>query len=342
MPRAKPKLLRGNFTLALVATVIAASLLPCRGQTAVTVNLIANISISLLFFLHGAKLPRGAIVAGATHWRLHLVVLLSTFVLFPLLGLALRPVLAPLVTPALYTGVLFLCTLPSTVQSSIAFTSIAKGNVPAAVCSASASSLIGIFLTPVIVSVTITNQNAGSSSSLNGIWNIVLQLLMPFIAGQLLRPWIAGSLERGMPVLRYVDQGSILLIVYTAFSEAVNEGLWHRTPVAALGGLVVVDTVLLVAALLVTGFAAKRLGFSKADQITIVFCGSKKSLASGISMAKVLFSGHTVGAVVLPLMLFHQIQLMVCAVLAQRWHTRNTCGEAKPQAASEPAAVDVR
>lgn len=342
MPRAKPKPLRGNFTLALVATVIAASLLPCRGQTAVTVNLIANIAISLLFFLHGAKLPREAIVASATHWRLHLVVLLSTFVLFPLLGLALKPVLAPLVTPALYTGVLFLCTLPSTVQSSIAFTSIAKGNVPAAVCSASASSLIGIFLTPVIVSVTITNQNAGSSSSLHGIWNIVVQLLVPFIAGQLLRPWIAGSLERGTPVLRYVDQGSVLLIVYTAFSEAVNEGLWHRTPVAALGGLIVVHTVLLMAALLITGFAAKGLGFSKADQVTIVFCGSKKSLAAGIPMAKVLFSGHAVGAVVLPLMLFHQIQLMVCAVLAQRWHARNTCGEAKPQAANKPAAVDAR
>jgi solute carrier family 10 (sodium/bile acid cotransporter), member 7 len=317
-------------------------LLPCRGHTAVAVNLIANLAVSVLFFLHGAKLPRGAIVEGARHWRLHLVVLLSTFGLFPLLGLALRPVLAPLVTPALYMGVLFLCTLPSTVQSSIAFTSIAKGNVPAAVCSASASSLIGIFITPLLLSVTLAKQNASSSVSLNGIWDIVLQILMPFIAGQLLRPWIAGSLDRGTPVLRYVDQGSILLIVYTAFSEAVNEGLWHRTPVAALGGLVVVDAVLLMVALLVTCFTAKRLGFSKADQIAIVFCGSKKGLASGISMAKVLFSGPTVGAVVLPLMLFHQIQLMVCAVLAQRWHTRNMCGEAKPQAASEPAAVDGR
>jgi sodium/bile acid cotransporter 7 len=339
MPRVKR--LRGSFTLALLATVIAASLLPCRGQTAITVNLIANIAIGLLFFLHGARLSREATVAGATHWRLHLVVLLSTFLLFPLLGFALKPVLAPLVTPALYTGVLFLCTLPSTVQSSIAFTSIAKGNVPAAVCSASASSLIGIFLTPVIVSVTIANRNAGASSSLDGIWDIVMQLLIPFIAGQLLRPWIAGLLERGVPALRYLDQGSILLIVYTAFSEAVNEGLWHRTPVAALGGLAVVDIVLLVVALLVTSVAARRLGFSKADQITAVFCGSKKSLASGIPMAKVLFSGHALGAVVLPLMLFHQIQLMVCSVLAQRWHARSTCGEGMPHVTSEPADVDV-
>src|SRR5258707_5233800 len=192
---ARPKFLPDNFTLCLVTTVLVASLLPVHGQAAVGFNWLTNVAVGLLFFLHGAKLSREAIIAGATHWRLHLIVLLSTFALFPLLGLALKPLLSPLVTPALYTGVLFLCTLPSTVQSSIAFTSIAKGNVPAAVCSASASSLIGIFLTPVIVSVTITNQNAGSSSSLNGIWNIVLQLLMPFIAGQLLRPWIAGSLE---------------------------------------------------------------------------------------------------------------------------------------------------
>src|SRR6202790_2560989 len=213
-PMTRPKLLPDNFTLALIGTVILASLLPCRGAAAVGFNWLTNIAVGLLFFLHGAKLSREAIVSGMTHWRLHIVVLLSTFALFPLLGLALKPVLTPLVTPALYMGILFLCTLPSTVQSSIAFTSIAKGNVSAAVCSASASSLIGIFLTPVIVSVTITNQNAGSSSSLNGIWDIGLQILMPFIAGQLLRPWIAGSLERGMPVLRYVDQGSILLIVY--------------------------------------------------------------------------------------------------------------------------------
>src|SRR6202051_451870 len=185
MPQAKPQRLPGNFTLALVATVIAASLLPCRGQTAVTVNLIANIAIGLLFFLHGTKLPRGAIVDGATHWRLHLVVLLSTFVLFPLLGLALRPVLAPLVTPTLYMGVLFLCTLPSTVQSSIAFTSIAKGNVPAAVCSASASSLLGIFITPALVGLVVTDGSGHAGSAWHTVGHIVLQLFVPFIAGQL-------------------------------------------------------------------------------------------------------------------------------------------------------------
>ncbi|MGF6730642.1 sodium/bile acid cotransporter 7 [Paraburkholderia youngii] len=339
---ARPKFLPDNFTLCLVGTVILASLLPVHGQAAVGFNWVTNIAVGLLFFLHGAKLSREAIIAGATHWRLHLVVLLSTFALFPLLGLALKPVLSPLVTPSLYAGVLFLCTLPSTVQSSIAFTSIAKGNVPAAVCSASASSLLGIFVTPALVSLIVTNQAAsGGTSPWHTIGNIVLQLLVPFVAGQLLRPLIGKWIEKNRGVLKFVDQGSILLVVYGAFSEAVTEGLWHTIPLSALGGLVVVSCVLLALALGMTIFASKRLGFNRADQITIIFCGSKKSLAAGVPMAKVIFASHAVGAVVLPLMLFHQIQLMVCAALAQRWGARDLSGESDA-AARRPAAAVAR
>jgi len=318
---ARPKLLPDNFTLCLLATVATASLLPSRGETAVAFDWITNFAIGLLFFLHGAKLSREAALAGATHWRLHLLVLLCTFGMFPLLGLALKPLLLPIVTPALYAGVLFLCTLPSTVQSSIAFTSMAKGNVPAAVCSASASSLLGIFITPVLASVVVSSNTAGGIS-LHTIWGIVLQLLVPFVAGQLARPLIGQWVARHRSFLRYVDQGSILLVVYTAFSEAVNEGIWRQTPLLALGGVLVVCAVVLGLALVITYFTARRLGFDRADQITIIFCGSKKSLASGIPMAKVLFAGHALGSVVLPLMLFHQMQLMVCAVLAARWGAR--------------------
>ncbi|MEM5438101.1 bile acid:sodium symporter family protein [Paraburkholderia diazotrophica] len=336
---ARPKFLPDNFTLCLIGTVILASLLPVHGQAAKAFNWVTDIAVGLLFFLHGAKLSREAIVAGATHWRLHIVVLLSTFALFPILGLVLKPLLSPLVTPALYAGILFLCTLPSTVQSSIAFTSIAKGNVPAAVCSASASSLLGIFITPALVSMIVTSQAASGGSPWHTVWNIVLQLLVPFVAGQLLRPMIGGWIERNRAVLKFVDQGSILLVVYAAFSEAVNEGLWHQIPLAALGGLLVVCAVLLALALLATMIVSKRLGFSRADQITIIFCGSKKSLASGVPMAKVIFATHAVGAVVLPLMLFHQIQLMVCAALAQRWGARDTSAEKRAAKKGATASV---
>jgi len=314
----RPWFLPGNFTLALIGTLILASLLPCRGEALEAVDHLTNVAIAVLFFLHGAKLSRQAVIAGASHWRLHALVLLTTFVLFPLLGLALKPLLSPLVTPTLYAGILFLCALPSTVQSSIAFTSI---NVPAAVCSASASSIIGIFVTPVMVSLMLSSH-VGSSSAWITIGEILLQLFVPLACGQLLRPWIGGWLGRNENIVGIVDRGSILPIVYSAFSAAVGEGLWREVPPSALAGLLVADGVLLAAALITTGLVSKWLGFDRADRVTIVFCGSKKSLSQGITMAKVIFASHAVGAAVLPLLVFHQIQLMVCAALAQRWGRR--------------------
>ena len=318
----RPALLPDNFTLLLVATVALATLLPAQGGVARFFDGFTTFAIGLLFFLHGAKLSRDAIRAGITHWRLHVLVFACTFVLFPLLGLALKPLLQPLVTRELYTGVLFLCVLPATVQSAIAFTSIARGNVPAAVCSASASTMLGVFITPLLVNLVVLPHAAGSTNEFDSIVRILLQLMLPFVAGHLLRPWISGWLHRQKQVLGFVDRGSILLVVYTAFSAAVIEGLWKQVPLQALAGLLVVCAVLLACALFLTGWLARRLGFDKADEITIVFCGSKKSLASGIPMAKVLFPAQAVGAVVLPLMLFHQMQLMVCAVLASRYRRR--------------------
>ncbi|MFC3109141.1 bile acid:sodium symporter family protein [Undibacterium arcticum] len=339
MPR--PRFLPDNFTLALITTVLLASLLPCEGQVALAFNQVTSLAIGLLFFLHGAKLPREAIVDGAAHWRLHLTVLACTFALFPLLALGLQPLLAPLVTPDLYLGILFLAVLPSTVQSSIAFTSVARGNVPAAICSASASNLVGIFISPLLVGLVVVQHGAaasgGAQASFDSVTHIALQLLLPFVAGQIARRWIGAWVDHHKAVLKYVDQGSILLVVYTAFSEAVNQGLWHQLPLPALGGLFVVCAVLLASALILTTVVARRLGFAKDDEITIVFCGSKKSLASGIPMAKILFAGHAVGVVVLPLMLFHQIQLMVCAVLAQRYAARL---HLPPQAAAAKVAAD--
>lgn len=328
------RFLPDRFTSALVLTVLIASVLPCHGVTAVVFKWLTDGAIALLFFLHGAKLSREAAIAGLTHWRLHLTVLASTFVLFPIFGLLLKPLLLPLVTPALYVGVLFLCTLPSTVQSSIAFTSIARGNVSAAICSASASSLLGILITPLLVGLIIVTSGK-SGFSMDAIGTIVLQLLVPFVAGQIAQRWIGRWVGAHRGMLAFVDQGSILLVVYTAFSAAVIEGLWQHTPLRVLGGLLIVNAVLLAVALLVTRYGARALGFDKEDEITIVFCGSKKSLASGVPMAQVLFAGHAMGAVVLPLMLFHQIQLMVCAVLASRYAQRPQAPDAIRSATSQ-------
>lgn len=310
------------YTLALLGMVVLASFLPASGQVAAVLGNVTTFAIGLLFFLHGAKLSREAIVAGIMHWRLHLLVLASTFVMFPLMGLAIKPLALGLLTPDLYLGILFLCVLPSTVQSSIAFTAMARGNVAAAVCSASASNFLGIFLTPLLVGALIVHGAGDAGFGWSQVLSIVEQLLLPFLAGQLLRPWIGALIDRHKPVLRYVDQGSILLVVYTAFSESVTEGLWQHVSGATLAALLGICALLLAIALGLATWTSRRLGFSKEDEITIVFCGSKKSLATGVPMAKVLFAPSALGMIILPVMLFHQIQLMVCAVLAQRWARR--------------------
>jgi solute carrier family 10 (sodium/bile acid cotransporter), member 7 len=331
------RFLPDNFTLCLIATVVAASLLPCRGNAANVFEVLTDMAIALLFFMHGAKLSREAVISGLTNWRLHLTVLASTFVLFPVLGLLLKPLLSPWVTPALYVGILFLCTLPSTVQSSIAFTSIARGNISAAVCAASASSLIGIVITPLLAGLLLEVHGQGGMSW-HAVGEIVLQLFVPFVAGQVAQRWIGGWVQRHRPWVGLIDQSSILLVVYTAFSAAVLQGLWKQLPLRVLGGLLIANAVLLAIALLATRYGARVLGFDREDEITIVFCGSKKSLASGVPIAKVLFPAHALGMIVLPIMLFHQMQLMTCAVLARRYAERVDIKKSDvPVAAEAPA-----
>jgi sodium/bile acid cotransporter 7 len=321
----KLRLLFDRFTLILIAVVAAATLLPAHGLGAVFFERLTAAAIALLFFLHGAKLSRQAIIAGATHWRLHGVIFIWTFVIFPLLGWALRPVLVPLLGEPLYVGVLYLCVLPGTVQSAIAFTSIARGNVPAAVCAASASSIVGIVITPLLLQWLLKTDTSAldSHSLLQSILRIGEQIFLPFVAGHLMRPLIGRWMDRHRRLVTNVDQSSILLVVYTAFSESVVAGLWHQVDPQSLVLLVVVCCLLLAVVLVLNTWSTRKLGFQRADEITIVFCGSKKSMATGVPMAGVLFSASAIGPVLLPLMIFHQIQLMVCAVLAQDYQRRD-------------------
>jgi sodium/bile acid cotransporter 7 len=308
-----------RFTLMLIGALLLATLLPAQGMAAEVCDWATVIGVAILFFLHGARLSREAVIAGLAHWRLHVTVLACTFLLFPLLGLALKPVVGLVLAPALVTGLLYLCTLPSTVQSSIAFTSIARGNVPAAVCSASASNLLGIFITPLLVGLLLSTEGH-MGSPLKAISNIVVQLLVPFLAGHLLRPWIGGFVARFKSALTVFDRGTILLVVYSAFSEAVTAGLWRQLSPGMLLALLGVCIGLLLLVLGLTQLIGRRMGFNREDRITLLFCGSKKSLATGVPMANILFAGSpALGMIVLPLMLFHQVQLMACAWLANRY-----------------------
>ena len=303
------------YILLLLGTVALASMFPARGLAASMCQWVADAGIVLLFFLHGAKLSREAIVSGAGNWRLHLAVLASTFVLFPLLGLGIAH--APGLPVLVASGMLFLTLLPSTVQSSIAFTSIARGDVAAAVCSASFSNLLGIVVTPLLAGLLM----GGAGASLSGaqVERIAAQLLLPFVGGHLLRPVVGGFVNRHKALVSYVDRGSILIVVFTAFSAAVVQGLWHRVPLSQLALVLGLCAVLLALVLGLTFAAGRLLGFAREDIVVLVFCGSKKSLASGVPMAGVLFAPAQVGMVILPLMLFHQLQLMACAVIARQW-----------------------
>ena len=317
------------YLLALVGTVAIAAVVPARGVGHVVATWAVYAAVSLLFFLYGARLSAQAVVEGMSHWRLQSVVLVSTFGLFPVLGLALTGMLHPWLTPELSLGLMFVCVLPSTVQSSIAFTSIARGNVPAALCSASVSNLFGMVLTPALVALLLSTQGSGFSGK--ALVDIAVQLLLPFGVGQLVRPWFGPFITRHKVVTSYVDRGSILLVVYAAFSESVVQGVWTHMDYSSLGLILLLDIVLLGIVIVTTTLASRWLRFSTEDEIAIVFCGSKKSMASGIPMANILFPGQAIGAIVLPLMLFHQIQLFVCATLAQRYAARaQDRAEARP------------
>lgn len=308
-----------RFTILLVLMVLLATLLPISGQFAYYFNILTTVAIAVLFFLHGAKLSREAVIEGMLHWRMHALVFIFTFLIFPLIGLLSRPVLEPVLGQQLYWGFLFMCFLPSTVQSSIALTSMAKGNVAGAVCSASFSNIIGMFITPILVSYFILGQSQHDFDPTKSIVQITLLLLVPFILGQLLRPFIFPQMRKFPSVVKVFDQGSILMVVYGAFSSAVVAGLWQQVSGITLIYLTLACSVLLTIVMLLALYLPKWLGFNQADRITIFFCSSKKTLASGVPMAQILFIGQPLGMIVLPIMIFHQIQLMVCGVIANQW-----------------------
>lgn len=312
------KLKIDKFLLAIITAAIIATIFPAQGPAITVVEWATKIAVAVLFFLYGARLePREAFEA-LKHWRLHLTILAFTFVLFPLLGLGLRVTVPVILPEPLYLGMLYLTLVPSTVQSSINFTSIAKGNVAGAIVSASFSNLLGVVLTPLLV-VGLMATTSGVKINAGSIIDICGQLLLPFAIGQLSRRWTADWVQRQKKPLKFVDQGVIVLVVYAAFSAGMREGIWSMVSVLDIVKLLVVSAVVLAFTLWSTRWVADRLGFNREDAIAIQFCGTKKSLATGLPMATVLFAGQPIGLLVLPLMVFHQIQLMACAVIAERY-----------------------
>lgn len=307
------------FLLSLICAIALASLLPVSGRWATILHDLTLLLIAFMFFLHGARLEPRAVLESVRDWKLQSAVVVSTFAAFPLLGLAFSAAWPGLLPADLWRGVLFLCCLPSTVQSSIALTSIARGNVPASICAATLSNLAGILITPVLVTIVL-HQSSGISAM--SVIDIATQLLLPFGLGQLLHTRLHRWAHRNKKLLSLSDRGSIVLVVYSAFSAAVVEGVWHRVSARDLITSAATDGVLLAIVLLLTSVVGRLLRLPRPGQISLTLCGSKKSLATGVPMANVLFPAATVGTIILPLMMYHQIQLFICTLLARHWSKR--------------------
>ena len=283
---------------------------------------VINIGVFVVFFLHGINLSSEQIRHGLKNWRLHLMVQGFTFVVFPLLWWLGKSLLGSHVPALLMLGFLYLCALPSTISSSVALTGSAGGNVPAAILNASLSSVLGIFLTPWLVSLVVGNGSDGIDLGAT-LLDLCAMLLLPLVLGQLLRPWLGRFFARHKRYTNVMDKVVILLLVYAAFCNSMISGLWQQQGGSVLLTAVLGSALLLALILWLTTRSARLLRFSPADEIAAVFCASKKSLAAGAPMAALIFGAHPgLGLILLPIMIYHPLQLIVCSIMAEHYANR--------------------
>ncbi|MGV0376198.1 bile acid:sodium symporter family protein [Corynebacterium hadale] len=302
----------------IIVSALIAFVLPARGAFADGFSVAVKLAIALLFFLYGARLSTREALNGLTHWRLHAAILACTFVVYPLIGILLRP-LSAVVSPELYQGILFLTLVPSTVQSSVALTGIARGNVSGAVVAASLSSLVGVVATP-LLAMLLMRSSGGVLIDASVFLDISIQLLLPFLLGQLAHNFLPPVREiAASKTTKIVDRGSIWMVVYSAFSQGVVAGVWTQLPLWQILFLIVLAAALVVAMLWVTGWVPGKLGFNRADTVAIQQCGTQKSLATGLPMASVMFGGATLGTLIIPLMIYHMTQLVICSSYVSRY-----------------------
>jgi sodium/bile acid cotransporter 7 len=315
------------FLTGMGVAVFLAWLFPDPGAKGGSMHpeIVTKAGVALIFFLHGVALPFAALKAGTLQWKLHLVVQGCTFLLFPLLGFVLSPLfrnLGGIAPPELALGIFYLCALPSTVSSSVAMTAAARGNVAAAVFNATLSSLIGVVLTPLWVRAGM--QTGGGPIDLGGvILDLVKWLVLPLAVGQLCRPFLGTWASKNKPFINILDRGTILLLVYTSFCDSMKWGVWSGHGIGAVLVTAVVSVLLFYLVLSIVGAICRALKFPVEDQIAAVFCGSKKSLASGVPMAQLIFAGNpSLSMILLPIMIYHPLQLIICGALAGKWAAR--------------------
>ncbi|WP_182169548.1 bile acid:sodium symporter family protein [Flaviflexus equikiangi] len=302
------------FIVGIIAALVLGLVWRAPGGVRTGISATGDVLVAVLFFLYGLRLRTTEVVAGLTNWRVQGLIFGSTYVLFPLVGLAIHPLLVPLVGDGFATGFLYLAFLPSTIQSSVTFTSIARGDTAAAVCAATFSNVVGMFLTPLYVLVFMSVEGASSGS----LVNVLTQLLLPFIVGQLLQPVLGPRIRQHPKPLRVYDQGTVIVIVLAAVLDSTAANTWNGVSVWQILALIVISCLLLALILAFTWYVAGWAKINRGGRIAVLMCGSKKSLATGLPMAQAIFPAAIIGPIAVPVIIFHQIQLLVCAIIASR------------------------
>lgn len=315
------------FLPALVIVVLLAIAWPQPGVSGgiLHADKAATYGVAIIFFLYGISLETRRLLESATRWRQHLVVQIATFGLFPLLVALALPLFGGALPDPVAVGFFFLAALPSTVSSSVAMTSLANGNVPVAIFNASISSLIGVFLTPLLMAWYLSAS--GGMELGDVIMKLVQLVIMPLVAGQVLRPLLLKWIHRHKGIIKWVDRGVILAIVYNSFCDSMEAGVWSGQSPLLLVEIVVGSLALFFVVYGIVGVVCKLMGFDVADTIAVQFCASKKSLAAGLPMARVMFGGSPqLSLIITPIMIFHFLQLVIVSVIANRYAQRRPEG----------------
>ncbi|MEH6453906.1 MAG: bile acid:sodium symporter family protein [Psychromonas sp.] len=309
------------FLVGMVLAIALATITPDLGRSGglIHLDLLTGVGVALIFFLHGLGLSPRAIKEGIGNWRLHIYIQMATFVVYPLLWVVFGSSFLAFMPTALAFGFCYLFVLPSTISSSVAMTSIGKGNVPGAIFNASLSSILGVLITPLLIQLFMGFEGV-QLDLMASVLSITKLLLLPMIVGQLLRPYLLNWAEKHKAVVSKVDKYVILLIVYNAFCDSVSNGIWGEFSIGLLATSIVICIICLVVMVHSLQWGARRCKFSPPDEVAVVFCGTKKTLAAGVPMAKVIFGADpNLGMILLPIMLYHPIQIFYCAVLANRY-----------------------
>ncbi|HUH72835.1 MAG TPA: bile acid:sodium symporter family protein [Chitinophagales bacterium] len=321
-----------NFILSLFAIVALAYFQPYWGTDAspLPLGFISNVGVSLIFFFYGLKLSPEKLKSGLRNIPLHFLIQGSTFVLFPFIVWMGKLLIQPSADDQIWVGIYFLAALPSTVSSSVVMVSMARGNIPAAIFNASISSLIGVFMTPIIMGLFLNATNA-QLDLLQVIFDLILQVIVPVGAGILLYPYLGKIVSKFNNGLKIFDQTIIIIIVYQSFCVAFDQGLYQQISTLKLIEISVIMLALFGFLFFLISKICQLLNFSIEDRITAAFCGSKKSLVHGTVMSNVIFKGNpNAGIILLPLMIYHTLQLIAASVIAQKLGSRSDSQSVMP------------